>query len=624
MRSVPRRPARPGAAARAASRQGGTTSPTLFVVLILGLLLAWFGYATLAGKDRDATPVVADGAQTARSSSPAAARLGTRTESGPVREGDSPSASTGRELRGRVQDVDGRPLADVGIGLAGSDAALATSDADGRFACPCPQRTFLLTVIDPKWACLAPLPVSACGSGAEPVLVAAPAIRISGRVVDTAQRPLAGADVRLVLPYEAAALVASAGRPPWGTQSGKDGHFEFASAPALRGNRLATNRAGHASDARELATRSSDQVIVLAPLQRELRGHVIHDDGTLVPGARVLFGSSETTSDELGGFAFVPTGVLADSPLVACVRGFQPAVERRFGELFQRTLSPVESVELVLGPATLRLSGRVLDEGGTPERRVRLALVDPTPLEGRANLRLEDLCRPETASPASARTDGNGSFVLEGLFDRPYVLRATDKRSGRTIESEPLTPPRDDIVLLFGARRAAALAGRVVSESGRPLAAARIRVRFGEGRELETTSDATGAFGFEGIPHGALTLTVTAAGILPLERQLTAAERDSEVVLNTTRARAWRFEAQLGGPVPEAACVLDADGNVVAQRRAANPERALRSIPLPAGRSDLLLTAPRAATLVLYRAGFVLDRIPLELTPDTTVVVSWP
>jgi hypothetical protein len=296
-------------------------------------------------------------------------------------------------------------------------------------------------------------------------------------------------------------------------------------------------------------------------------------------------------------------------------------------------------VELRLAGRTLALEGRVVDGRGEGLAGARVWLADPTPFGAEAGLPLAaegllaGLRSKDEVEAAGAdlrdtphsfwswvETDADGRFRLEGLLDRAYTVRALDPETLAQVERAGARPGVALELELAREELLGRVAGRVLSEDGRPVAGARVRALRRavsrpepvSGREVSwdlsgaaVETDADGRFELARAPLDGLRLSVSGAGL----RALVHAPRpdeDRERLELRVRSHAGRahFQVELTGDPTRAErfALLAGDGAPATMLlRRAGAATGLREGPLEHGRSNVLSVEEGDYVLVLYR-----------------------
>lgn len=377
-----------------------------------------------------------------------------------------------------------------------------------------------------------------------------PAVAVTGRVLDEAGRPVAGASVTFLADPLAAALALRPGaaRPavaalPEAT-SGADGRFSIEARlrapdeeePGFLGAalqpQLVVRHEAFATLAQSFSNPQPPRLdagdLVLAA-GAWIVGRAVDENGRPVAGARA---SARNTGDDRGPRGFLmPFGGAGDQlgEVVTAadgrfrVSGLAPgraelsvrADGRRLGfvgdlELQARQPADAGDVPLPLGQS---IAGVVLDDQGRP---IEGAEVSVSSMARIMVNRIEDLPRGQIGQEFGqvARTDAAGRFEVSGLGGGHYTVHA--QAEGYAEDSRPDVPAGTRDVRLQPARLGG-LFVQVVSEiDGLPVAGARIKAtqapvgdqpfrRFEDGRRLPVLSgaEALSAAGREGDPAGA-------------------------------------------------------------------------------------------------------------------------
>lgn len=523
-------------------------------------------------------------------------------------------------VRGRVVDASGTPVPEIEVGVLGADEdspIVAKSDRSGSFQLAATELPCSIVVVDPRWTTLRAGEVTEDAPLVPALVVAAPAVAVSGIVVDPQGRPLAGARLGI-----------RAVRGEWDVGSAADGTFTFARAPAIAAARLSTRLAEFATDERTLDLPPPERLrIVLVPVPPEgpvLTGTVARADGSSASGATVSFGSARTRTDIEGRFRLVCAWYDAATPLVAAERRSSPAILAGYGAQVECSVVEHPPVRIVLPGVALSITGRVLLPNGGPAKGWRVALADPTPLDpgGVSPDVVEELGEHRVA----ARTDGSGGFELRGLADRSYTLLAfgRDRSSGIEIlvRSDPFPAGSRDVVLgTWDGNAGAAITGRVLSPTGTPVVGAHIGLgrpdprgsgfEYGMQGRFRTRSDAEGRFEILGVPAGLVSLVITHEGFLASRTSLDPGKPRGDLVVRMRHRREFFFDGSAASPPPDLLRAVS-EGKPVSAR-------------LFDGRvSDPIAVDEDLREIVLYRGCREIGRVPLALAPEGTTRVVWP
>lgn len=436
-----------------------------------------------------------------------------------------------RPARGMVVDDAGKPLAGVRVVLRQASGTAptsrkplalpppgergtieATTDARGRFGFPqVPAAEIDLLAgragFTPLLARNRRMPP---GQGTWELgrVVLRRGVSLSGRVVDPAGRPVAGAQIYRMATIASPELLATTLREeePDAT-TGADGRFSFGDLPPKKPVHLFVSAPRHLPATAQgvrppLAT---PLTVRLAPGAR-LAGRITDEAGAPVAEAEVRLakrtriegmpvGSAEyrqTTSDREGRFeiADAPAG---DARVTVAARGFAPWANEALD------VPPPEGREL-----EIRLA-----RGATLQGSVRT-----TAGEAVAGARV-------LAGPAGARSDGEGFYRVEGVETGPVeidLVHPGHARQERKVTIEPGINTLD-----FEVDPGRRVAGRIAAGDGRPIGAAELALEtpgWGSGhRSYRARSAADGLFEFAEVPPGRYRLEAAARGFAPLRRQ---------------------------------------------------------------------------------------------------------
>ena len=576
------------------------------------------------------------------------------------------------QVRLRVLDAEGQPLAGLAVRAEESSEVLGTSRAGGWCLFETRAAALRLVSADARWVTVHE-GHAARASAYDPVLVAAPAITLGGVVVDEARRPLAGASVQFRLPHgfrtRFSDVLDASAQQAWRVQSDADGRFLFESVPAVREALLNAVLAGY--DMEELAApESSDATLELVlfrplpPVQGALRGRVVDVSGAAVPDARVGLGLASVLSDERGDFSIPFRRALTTDELVATKAGYLPARMERPSEPDEASSGWPDHVVLVLPGPALALRGHVLDVEGAPVAGARVWLHDPTPgapvgrmpttleglmagaevparaLESQASLPEEDgdsytdswgSARSPSAFWSWVTTDSSGGFDLTGLEARRYRLDVQRPGTLEVVTSEPFHAGESGVVVRLPAREVfAEVRGRVRGPDGRALAGLSLelyrpmrdvtaRVFGGRSRVVmsefgdSVTSGADGSFRFTNVPRSGASLTVRGDDIVPTKVDIASDELEIVVDLRC------HLEVVLREPVAryDRIEVADEQGQGLDLMVLSNGGmQAWTDVDLVDGRSGVLSVSSRARLLRLFKDDALQGTLTIDLDLD--------
>lgn len=577
--------------------------------------------------------------------------------------------ATATPLRGRVLDVEGRPLAGVRVRFEPAPAAdsarpprsvrsTAVSLADGRFEFPEVEGSGWLLADDPGTTTLYRGVASSLRRHAEPVVVVAPRQPLAGVVVDEAGEPVEGAEVSVEPPAgfrsRFAEVMAHSTAVDLRSTTGERGRFELTNAPLLEGARLIASAEGYEPWAGPLPEFADASLVLtlVRPNPREglLGGRVVDERGVGVPEASVAYGIESTVTDANGDFAFQMAA--EDSPnrmaerflgqkarrLIAMKAGYLPAS-------LTVELSPdgeagwPEGIVLRLVGQPLSVEGRVVDAHGGPLAGVRVWIADATlfALDRETGPRvLESMLAGAEQAWNWDETDEEGRFRLEGLAEREYRLGAMDPDTLLRAESEPVPAGAKGVELSLDTDALwKRIAGRCVDRRGQPMPGLHVfpmsdpfRLSY-EGQVVSTThgttegvvTDEDGAFELGDVPRELVYLRIDGEDVISTEYGrhvpggLGELARGALEELEIVVPLRVHFQVEVADPsLADEVAVLDGDEHeIVINLIQADSRRENEHMPLIDGRSDVLTVTDDAATLVLLRDGQPVARHELQL-----------
>jgi len=587
-------------------------------------------------------------------------------------------------VRGRVLDAEKNPVPGVEVWHLGAGEGMAArSGAGGWFEFAATDDAGRLEARRDGWVTVL--------SGSfrrqrsyEPLVVIAPAMDLTGRVVDVNSVPLPDAGVALDIPTTFAThfgeiMVATSLRS-WQVPADEEGRFELSEVPSIPGASLMTVLDGYQSRQTELPPSGSQEVVIVlerpqAPETGAVSGQVLDRNGNPVEGARVGLGLQAVLSDELGNFHFDVARAITTERIVAVKAGYLPGELARPAEPGEGETGWPDFVVVRLGGECLSIEGYVVTADGEPRAGVKVWIEDatrfgpvgwmPTTTE---NLMAGGMVPKQVLSkspylpdvdsdttwnhvmdtpPPSAfwfydTTGDDGLFVLPGLFEREYTLACMDTETLARFESGPHAAGSLDVRIVVPTPELfAELSGTVVLANGDPVPGVRVRVQrdtyrmrsraFGgtvditlrDGREQATT-DELGAFRFRDVPIEGLHLNLTSDHIIPKELSLADVERAEglEVVVEGR----FHMEVRIKEPRErvDSCFVRDVEGNVLTVRRVVEgTTQADTRIALVEGASGVLAVSSAARTVEFRKDGEVVGSVPVELYLGEVVRVEY-
>ena len=389
---------------------------------------------------------------------------------------------------------------------------------------------------------------------------------LTGRVLDAAGRPVAGADVFLAASAQKTltsvrcdecglALLACPAResgphalaffeqargflqPKATARTDAQGRFRFEHLAGVSFSVWA-RAAGFGAALHERAAPGEPVDLYLPPL-RSIGGQVVDDSGQPVAGARVHAVSrkvplpSEAVTGKDGTFTLPELG---EGPfyLLATAEGFLPSVEPQ-----------VEA-----GPRLVRLQ---LEPSRTLEVRVTR---QGAPAEATVRLKADHLAR-------EARTEG-GVVRFEGLYPDELVVTAEAGKLGSVPRTLSLSERLTQVTLEL--EDAGTLLVTVVDETGEPVPSPELVLRSVRGQPIQSQKPSTGALvQFGPLAVGDYVLEGHAQGFQ--DAQLPARVKPGETTLELELARATLISGQVldqyGRPAPNVSVLVQPTGETV-------------------------------------------------------------
>ena len=560
-----------------------------------------------------------------------------------------------RRIHGRVLDVHGDPVAAVAVGRADRRSeVLAHSAVDGSFDFELERGDHELVALAHEWATVRRAGVRATNETRDQLVIVAPAIDLAGRVVESSNRAVAGAHIKVVTPHEAFAgfpyVLEFTSFEAFEAKSHDDGSFSIDRAPAVAGARLVTEHEGFENDSRALPLESTgDLLIELEPSRIEgayVEGLVVHEDRTPATKAEVHLAGEKCATDSQGrfrlkisssvrasaGVAIDRGSVAAGTPLVAIERGYQAAVVPDFGRVIEANDQHPPPMELVLGPPPLSIAGHVIDAEGRPCKAWNVNLLDATEVSQLSIplITAEDL----TLGVNDKRfTDAQGAFEIGGLLrGREYRVQAWSGSDLTLLRSPPIAAGRSDVVLQVP-RDAffEKIAGRVVTRDGAPLE--KIAVTLGlktlvtsfgsqwtSGATAMTKSD--GSFEFSHVPRASTMLSIDGDAILPANRTLADVDPARPIEIVALRRCHFRIEAQPGERAPTSFAAVDRDGRELSVWVILNTSTmSMTRMTITDGKTPVVSVSEEVRSFLFYRDDQMLSMQPVTLSPDEIAVI---
>ncbi|MBL8750937.1 MAG: carboxypeptidase regulatory-like domain-containing protein [Planctomycetes bacterium] len=357
------------------------------------------------------------------------------------------------------------------------------TDREGTFVFPPPlpvdDRT--IDVADPSFVL-----VTAGSAGATP-WVAGPAVRVEGSVHDADGAPIADATAIAMCPTAQEPIELHAQSA---TRTDEQGAFLV--RRALANGLLRVSCDGYETVMVRLSRNPVQRpyVVLNRPgfaTRRTITGIVTTSGGAPIGKAAVWFGRQHTTTADDGRFTLAADAAKPQYALTIVAKGWAALQLPDFGKQVLSN-APLQNLTFVLEEKPRSMRGFVVGPDGTAVEGALVFLVDPTLLD----ITFDTVESRVAEAPAVVRTDANGSFVLDGLDDRPYRVRAVDPRTGAS-ETSRASKPGSRVLKLQLPKAGLRLQGHLVDADGLPLRDATVEIAFfthvtkGGGTQMEST-----------------------------------------------------------------------------------------------------------------------------------------
>ncbi len=512
----------------------------------------------------------------------------------------------GAVVEGRVLSATGKPVAGAEVNVMSPDNAFsATSDGDGHYRLEgISPGVHLIEATHKGYPPVRRQLAVRPGDNALDLTFEEGSTQISGRVMDQAGAPVAGARVYLRKEeWDPSDLTSGV--------SGADGAFILSGVPDGV-YQLFAEKQGFA---------------------RSREGKLIAVDGSSVGGIEIRLTQGGSIVGRILGLEF------SDLAQVQVMAELQVGQVMPDGSYRIDHVAPGEQqVVASLSGRARQAEGQVVLEPGVSEVRLDLEFREGFTLSGRVLLNGEPLrgenlyiLRREGFSSRWTKTDHEGRFRFEGLEAGSYNLQLLGNNRFRDEELE-ITADRDILIDLRGV----AISGRVVDASDRrPLANAMVTATPADGdhAQADTTTDSRGVFVLRDVPEGTWKVEASLAGFAPAEVDVQAAAGApvNGVELALQAAEGLILEVVLPSGQPPGAVgiwVLDTAGRLISSGvHPTGEDGRVRITDVPSGVWELILDVAGSPLVSLPvsvpgHAGRVVLPLPSALDLWVTPLVN--
>jgi hypothetical protein len=326
-------------------------------------------------------------------------------------------------LTGVVQDVEGRPAADLAVGILPLSAELARTDASGHFSLEfdvqrlAGDQPYQLIARDPARNLAIVIEVGAWITNGGGIARLETGLSLAGRIVNKQGQGIGNAELQL-------AILEDSFQTYFSCANGVDaeGRFELKGLPVARRYQIEVGAAGYDAALRTVEASPTNvfrvelKPIRLAAANQAVAGVVLDENDRPAPGANVTGGpqGSRVVADEHGRFVLRGASD-GENTLTAEAGGARGSVVVAGGDTNAIIFLGENQGQLATGTRrTARFLGTVLDPGGQPAPQIRI-------------WRFPDLVdRPGLTTDAQGHFRISLSALGSGARQKQYVVFALD------------------------------------------------------------------------------------------------------------------------------------------------------------------------------------------------------
>jgi hypothetical protein len=279
----------------------------------------------------------------------------------------------------------------------------------------------------------------------------------------------------------------------------------------------------------------------------------------------------------------------------------------------------------------LSITGQVIDRDRRPVEGAKVWIADPLVVGKRGALLAETfLGREDAPFWAFVRTDSSGTFRLEGLLDRAYVVRALDPSTLMAVTQNGVQAGNSTVELQLACATYPELRGRVVARDGSAISGVSVELTrmalsvripgdknssfFQWTGTTPVKTNQAGEFAFKHVPTEGVEINATGDTIQFFYK--TAEPGIDPMAFDLQVDRRMHLQVELATPTDRAdgVRVLDATGRrmlLVVMRGKARTQNSKAA--LLDGRSEVLSLGEGARTAVFLKNGVEVGRMPVQL-----------
>ena len=339
-----------------------------------------------------------------------------------------------------------------------------------------------------------------------------------------------------------------------------------------------------------------------------------------------MAGGAVSRTDDRGAFTIDLSNGKTLNRIVAIAKGMQPAVLVPERDAAGQPEWPAR-VMLRLGQAPLSITGQVIDRDRRPVEGAKVWIADPLVVGKNGGVLAETfLGREDQPFWAFVRTDSSGTFRLDGLLDRAYVVRALDPATLMAVTQNGVQAGNSSVELQLASATHPELRGRVVGRDGSAISGVSVKLMrpalsvripgdpnsslFRWTNSTPVKTNQAGEFAFKNVPTEGVEVCAFRDTIQSFYKTVEAGIDPMAFDLQVDRR--MHLQVELATPTDRAdeVKVLAATGhNMLLFLRGTQ----MVKWALLDGRSEVLSLGEGAQTAVFFKDGVEVGRMPVQL-----------